>query len=110
MGEPPKNAQEAEKPEKLASRRPAEYYGRPLATVVTEILKKRKAAKQGAATLNEIYQELVVGGCELGQRPFLIVRCRSIKRHLQNKYVTFCVSRQSENQTGEKNLTHKKAK
>ena len=65
MGEPPKYADDVEKPDKIAGQRPDEYYGRPLATVVTEILKKRKASHRGAATLDEIYQELVAGGCEL---------------------------------------------
>lgn len=41
-----------------------EYYGRALATVVTEVLEKRKVAGEGAAMLDEIYQELLAGGFE----------------------------------------------
>ena len=39
-----------------------EYYGRPLATVVTEFLNKRKAVSLGAANIDEIYKELTTGG------------------------------------------------
>jgi len=38
---------------------------RPLATVVTEVLDKRKAAGQEAAALDEIYKELLAGGFQL---------------------------------------------
>lgn len=39
-------------------------YNNCLVTVVTEVLDKRKAAGQGAATLDEIYKELLADGCE----------------------------------------------
>jgi len=40
-------------------------YNNCLATVVTEVLDKRKTAGQGAATLDEIYKELLAGGFQL---------------------------------------------
>jgi hypothetical protein len=42
--------------------RPDEYYGKALATVVRTVLEKRKSANLGAATANEIYDEMVAGG------------------------------------------------
>jgi hypothetical protein len=48
------------------STRPDEYYGKPLATVVTMILEKRNAARLGAAAVNEIYDEMVTGGFGFG--------------------------------------------
>lgn len=42
--------------------RPDEYYGKALATVVQTILKRRKSMNLGAATVNEIYNEMVAGG------------------------------------------------
>lgn len=42
--------------------RPDEYYGKPLATVVRMVLEKRQAAVLGAATVPEIYDEMVRGG------------------------------------------------
>ncbi|MEM9352555.1 MAG: hypothetical protein AAGA92_06045 [Planctomycetota bacterium] len=44
------------------STRPDEYYGKPLATVVGTVLEKRQAANLGAATVNEIYEEMKSGG------------------------------------------------
>ena len=41
---------------------PDAYYGKPTATAVTLILEKRKNAKVGAATINELYDELCRGG------------------------------------------------
>ena len=38
------------------------FYGRPLATVIKEYLKMRRAANRGAATVAEIYKALVHGG------------------------------------------------
>lgn len=38
---------------------------RPLATVVTEVLDKRKATGQEAAALDEIYKELLAGSFQL---------------------------------------------
>ena len=64
-GQPPIYDEIEEKPSKSVTIRSDEYYGRPLATVITEVLNKRKAVEQGAATLNEIYKELVLGGCKL---------------------------------------------
>lgn len=48
------------------SRRPDEYYGKPQATVVRMILEKRHAAGLGAATVAEIYDEMVAGGYLFG--------------------------------------------
>lgn len=42
--------------------RPDEYYGKPLATVIRLVLEKRQAGNLGAATVNEIYDEMVAGG------------------------------------------------
>ena len=39
-----------------------EYYGRPLATVITEILEKRKAVGAGPAKAKEIYDQMKDGG------------------------------------------------
>jgi len=62
MGKQPKYDDVEEKHEIRASQRPDEYYGRPLATVVTEVLNKRDDNGLGAATLDEIYNQLVAGG------------------------------------------------
>lgn len=62
MGEPPKYDEAVEKPSKTAGLRPDEYYGRPQATVVTEVLKKRLEAGLGSASLDEIFEQLVAGG------------------------------------------------
>jgi len=61
IGEPPKYELE-DKPDKMSNLRADEYYGRPLATVITQVLNKRKDANLGAATLDEIYNQLVKGG------------------------------------------------
>ncbi len=61
MGEPPKYDLD-EKPEQMSGQRPDEYYGRPLATVVTKVLEKRQVAEQGAASLDEIFNQLIMGG------------------------------------------------
>lgn len=61
MGEPPKYDLD-EKSGKISSQRPDEYYGRPLATVITEVLEKRHANGQGAASLDDLYENLVAGG------------------------------------------------
>jgi len=64
-GQPARYDEVEEKSSKSVTFRSDEYYGRPLATVITEVLDKRKAVGQGAATLDEIYKELVSGGCKL---------------------------------------------
>lgn len=61
MGEPPKYDLD-EKPEQMGGQRPDEYYGRPLATVITEVLENRHTNKQGAASLDELFEQLVAGG------------------------------------------------
>jgi len=61
MGKPPKYDLE-DKPDKISNLRADEYYGRPLATVITEVLEKRHANKQGAALLDELFEQLVAGG------------------------------------------------
>jgi hypothetical protein len=43
-----------------------EYYGKPIATVVRAILERRGAANLGAASVNEIYEEMVAGGYHFG--------------------------------------------
>jgi hypothetical protein len=45
-----------------ASIRPDEFYGRPLATAVEEVLVRRKRVGLGAATVSEIYEVLKQGG------------------------------------------------
>jgi hypothetical protein len=39
-----------------------EYYGRPLATVITTVLEARKAQGIGPATVREIYDQMMAGG------------------------------------------------
>jgi len=46
--------------------RPDEYYGKPQASVVRTILEKRALAGLGAATVNEIYDEMLAGGFHFG--------------------------------------------
>lgn len=59
----PQKYQDIEEERKTTNvQRADEYYGRPLATVVTEVLDKRNAQGLGAATLDEIYDQLVAGG------------------------------------------------
>src|SRR5262249_11168599 len=45
-----------------------EFYGRPLATVVREILQKRRAASLGAASVPEIFDAMVAGGYEFNTK------------------------------------------
>lgn len=61
MGQPHKYDLES-KSDNIKNLRADEYYGRPLATVVTEVLEKRSIQELGAATLDEIYEQLVAGG------------------------------------------------
>jgi hypothetical protein len=49
-------------PSHVLATRPDDYYGKPMATAVTLILEKRKSARLNAASVNEIYDELVRGG------------------------------------------------
>jgi DNA-directed RNA polymerase delta subunit len=65
MGEKPKYDEVEEKSSQIAMLISDEYYGKPLATVVKQVLEKRKAAGRGAARLDEIYEQLVAGGCKL---------------------------------------------
>jgi len=65
MGQQLKYDEVIEKSSKSVTIRSDEYYCRALATVVTEVLDKRKAAGQEAATLDEIYKELLAGGFQL---------------------------------------------
>lgn len=44
--------------------RPDQYFGRPMATVVREILERRKATGQGAIALNDLYSAMKSGGYE----------------------------------------------
>lgn len=45
---------------------PDAYYGKALATVVRMVLERRKASGRGAATVNEIYDDMVAGGYNFG--------------------------------------------
>jgi hypothetical protein len=45
-----------------------EYYGRPLATVITKILQKRNVKGSGPATIREIYEEMKAGGYQFGAK------------------------------------------
>jgi len=65
IGEKPRYDEVVEKPSPTNPPRSDEYYGKPLATVITEVLEKRKETGLGAAMLDEIYDQLVVGGCKL---------------------------------------------
>jgi hypothetical protein len=62
LGQPPRYEEVIEKSPKTNGIRSDAYYGRPLATVVTEVLEKRKALQLGAATIDDIYDELASGG------------------------------------------------
>jgi len=64
MGQPRKYEEVENNTHKKTQTRPDEYYGRPLATVITEVFEKRRAVELGAATLDEIYNELIAGGCK----------------------------------------------
>jgi hypothetical protein len=59
MGEPPKYDLGEELGHKDTVR-PDEYYGRPLATVVNEVLEKNGAAM----SLDDLYGQLIAGGCD----------------------------------------------
>ena len=62
MGLPPKYEDIEDKHNVPKVQRADEYYGKPLATVVTEVLDKRAKQELWAATLDEIYDQLVAGG------------------------------------------------
>ena len=62
IGQSPKYEEVVEKTHKTDGIRSDEYYGRPLATVVTEVLEKRQTAGQGSAPLVEIFEQLIAGG------------------------------------------------
>lgn len=64
MGEQPKYVLDDTGSGKAPPPRPDQYFGRPLATVVTEAMQKRQAYNLGAATLDELYQELIAGAFE----------------------------------------------
>jgi hypothetical protein len=51
---------------RVTTLRSDEYYGKPLATVVRSILERRQAANLGAASVNEIYEEMAEGGYHFG--------------------------------------------
>jgi len=61
MDKPHRYEETSQKAKKSTLTRPDEYYGRPQATVITEVLEKRKAAGFGATNLNELYDELKRG-------------------------------------------------
>jgi len=64
MDKPHRYEETSQKAKKSTRTRPDEYYGRPQATVITEVLEKRKAAGFGATNLDELYDELTAGGCK----------------------------------------------
>ena len=61
-GQPPRYDEVIEKASKINGRRSDEYYGRPLATVITEVLEERKGTGLGATSIDNVYMELVEGG------------------------------------------------
>jgi len=63
-GDPPRFADSEIDPSSRSggSIRSDEYYGQPLATAVRMILERRRASAQGAATVSQLYDELVAGG------------------------------------------------
>jgi hypothetical protein len=63
MGEPIRYSDVGGDP-KMSPPRRDQYFGRPLATIVTEALEKRRMVGEGAATIDELYDELVAGGFE----------------------------------------------
>ena len=62
MGHPIKYLDAGQESVQGATPRRDEYYGRPLATVITEVLQKRKQTNLGSATLDELFSELILGG------------------------------------------------
>ena len=62
IGQPHRYEEATPKTKQGLSTRPDEYYGRPLATVVTEVLEKRKANELGATTLDVLFDDLSAGG------------------------------------------------
>lgn len=45
-----------------------EYYGRPLAAVITQILQKRNIKGSGPSTIREIYEEMKAGGYQFSAK------------------------------------------
>jgi hypothetical protein len=61
-GQPRRYEETTPEQHQTSQTRPDQYYGRPLATVSAEVLEKRLAKGLGAATLDEIFTELLRGG------------------------------------------------
>ena len=62
IGQPRRYEEITTEKHRAAIARPDQYYGRPLATVVAEVLESRKEKGFGAATLDELFVELSSGG------------------------------------------------
>jgi hypothetical protein len=62
MKKPLKYEEADEKPDKRVGQRSDKFYGRPLATVVTEVLQERRDSGEGSASLDEIFDQLALGG------------------------------------------------
>jgi hypothetical protein len=63
FGRPPLYVIDEQSPTVLTRQlRGDEYYGHPLATVITGILEARKAQGAGPATMREIYDQMIAGG------------------------------------------------
>ena len=65
-----------------------EYYGRPLATVITEILEGRKIQGMGPSSVKEIYEQMIAGGYAFdakddknAQRGIRISMTKNVKFH-----------------------------
>jgi hypothetical protein len=68
--------------------RPDQFYGRPLATAVRDILVMRQAANQGAASVNEIHSILVEGGYQFETKNEDIAR-KSLRNSLAKNTALF---------------------
>lgn len=62
IGQPRRYEETTTEKHQATTTRPDQYYGRPLATIITEALEKRKEKSFGAATLDELFAELSAGG------------------------------------------------
>lgn len=63
FGRPPLYVIDEQSPTILAGQlKGDEYYGRPLATVITGIMENRKILNMGPAAVREIYDQMVTGG------------------------------------------------
>jgi hypothetical protein len=68
--------------------RPDQFYGQPLASAVRTILEMRKQQNLGAATNNDIYEALMMGGYTFNTKTDDVARA-SLRNSLSKNTVTF---------------------